>query len=55
MILVAGVKIVQGFASDYLLIGVTVVVFALSYRLKVSPVYLILLSILTGISFYSWQ
>lgn len=55
MILVAGVKIAQGFASDYLLIGVTVVVFALSYRLKVSPVYLILLSILTGISFYSWQ
>ncbi len=55
MILVAGLKIAQGFAGDYLLVGVTVVVFVLSYRLKVSPVYLILLSILTGISFYSWQ
>lgn len=55
MILVAGVNIAQGFAGDYLLVGVTVVVFALSYRLKVSPVYLILLSILSGISFYSWQ
>ncbi len=55
MILVAGVNIVQGFAGDYLLVGVTIVVFALSYRLKVSPVYLILLSILSGISFYSWQ
>lgn len=55
MILVAGVKILQGYAQDYLLVGVTVVVFAVSYRLKVSPVYLILLSILSGISFYSWQ
>jgi len=55
MILVAGVNIAQGFAGDYLLVGVTVIVFALSYRLKVSPVYLILLSILSGISFYSWQ
>lgn len=55
MILVAGIKIAQGFAADYLLVGVTVVVFVLSYRLKVSPVYLILLSILSGISFYSWQ
>ena len=55
MILVAGVNIAQGFAGDYLLVGVTVVVFALSYRLKISPVYLILLSILSGISFYSWQ
>ena len=55
MILVAGFNIARGFAGDYLLVGVTVVVFALSYRLKVSPVYLILLSILSGISFYSWQ
>ena len=55
MILVAGANIAQGFGRDYLLVGVTVVVFALSYRLKVSPVYLILLSILSGISFYSWQ
>ena len=55
MILVAGANIAQGFGGDYLLVGVTVVVFALSYRLKVSPVYLILLSILSGISFYSWQ
>ena len=55
MILVAGVNIAQGFAGDYLLVGVTVIVFVLSYRLKVSPVYLILLSILSGISFYSWQ
>jgi chromate transporter len=55
MIMVAAVKIAQGFATDYLLVGVMVVVFALSYRLKISPVYLILLSILSGISFYSWQ
>lgn len=55
MILVAALKIAQGFSEDYLLVGVTVVVFVLSYRLKVSPVYLILLSILSGISFYSWQ
>ncbi len=55
MILVAAFKIAQGFVEDYLLVGVAVIVFVLSYRLKVSPVYLILLAILSGISFYSWQ
>lgn len=54
MILVAALKIGWAFSADPLLVGVSVVVFVLGYSFKVSPVYLILLSVLAGINFYSW-